>query len=102
MKLRFGAQRIANNHENEIADRDDQSHAETDGRLPSMRGDAKWHADESKNQATKCKRKALANLSAAAAVLPFVVALQLVEQWLDRHGRAILGLLFAFVKSLDT
>src|SRR5450755_2912385 len=101
MNVRVGAKRVADDDKKEVGKRDDQSHRKTDRSLASMRGHSERHANHGKSQAGKWKRKTFVNLSPAGALLPFVFALELLKQLLDRHGRTIRLMLLAFVKFLE-
>src|SRR5580704_18202701 len=102
MNVRVGAKRVADDNKKEVGKRDDQSHRKTDRRLASMRSHSERHTNHGKSQTGKWKGEAFVNLSPAGALLAFVLTLELLEQLLDRHGRAIRLALLAFIKFLKT
>jgi len=81
--FRICAQRVADDDEEEIADRHDQAHGETNRGLAAVRSDAKWYTDNRKRDASERERKAFVYFSPAGAAFSLVLTLQLLEQLLD-------------------
>src|SRR6266513_984047 len=101
MNLRIVPEGVGDDHKKEIRNGDDQAEKKTNGSFLPMGCDAERYSNEGKSHAGKRKGKPFVQLRPAGAALPFVCALQLVDQLGNRQGRAARSLFFLFVKFVE-